>query len=81
MIVQFAKWGNSLALRVPHALVLEIGAAEGRSADISVRNGQLVVTPVDEMPSYDLAALLAGITEENVHGEVGTGHSVGNELA
>lgn len=81
MVVQFAKWGNSVALRVPQALLREISAAEGTAVDIAVKDGKLVVTPLDDTPRYDLAELLAGITDENRHGEMATGPAVGNEFA
>jgi antitoxin MazE len=80
MVVQFAKWGNSVAVRVPNALVRELGAAEGTTADISVENGRLVILPIDEQPHYELSDLLAGMTEENLHVETNTGSAVGNEF-
>lgn len=80
MIAAVAKWGNSLALRIPNAFAREISVREGVSVDISVTNGALLVRPVEEAHVYDLDALLCGITEENRHGEVATGKSVGNEF-
>jgi antitoxin MazE len=80
MVVQFAKWGNSVALRIPNAFARDIGAIEGKTADITVQNGKLVVTPVDG-PVYDLSVLVAGITEENRHGEVEGHNAVGEEFA
>ncbi|MER8694634.1 AbrB/MazE/SpoVT family DNA-binding domain-containing protein [Mesorhizobium opportunistum] len=80
MIAAVAKWGNSLALRIPTAFAREISVREGVSVDISVTNGVLLVRPVDDTPVYDLEALLCGITEENRHVEVATGESVGNEF-
>jgi antitoxin MazE len=80
MIVQFAKWGNSIALRIPTAYAKDLGATDGKSADIAVLDGKLIVTPV-EAPVYDLAELVAGITEENLHGETRTTAAVGNEFA
>jgi antitoxin MazE len=79
MVVQFAKWGNSLALRIPMAFAKDIGAVEGRCADISLQSGKLVITPV-ECPVYDLSELLAGVTDENMHGETSTAFAVGNEF-
>jgi antitoxin MazE len=78
MVVQFARWGNSIALRIPMAYAKDIGAAEGRCADISLRDGKLIITPV-ECPVYDLSELVAGITDENLHVETSTGSAVGNE--
>lgn len=35
--------GNSLALRVPKSLADEIGASEGKAAEMTVSNGKLVI--------------------------------------
>jgi antitoxin MazE len=80
MIVQFARWGNSIALRIPNAFAKELQASPGRCADLSIQNGALVVTPV-EAPRYTLDELLDGMTEENLHGEIATGPAVGNEFS
>lgn len=80
MIAAVAKWGNSLALRIPNAFAREISVTEGASVEISVANRTLIVRPVDETHVYDLDELLCRITEENRHGEVATGKSVGNEF-
>ncbi len=80
MIAHVAKWGNSLALRIPTAFARQISVTEGVSVDISVADGALVVRPIDEPDVYDLDALLAGITEENRHGEIAAGRSAGNEI-
>lgn len=80
MIVQFSKWGNSVALRIPKAFAQEIHARDGSVADLTLKNGKLIITPVDDTPVYDLNDLLAGITNENFHGETDTGSAVGNEF-
>ncbi len=80
MRTQFAMWGNSLALRIPHAYAREIEAFAGRSAEVTVRQGKLVIEPVDDMPVYDLDELLQGMTPEHLHGEVSTGQALGNEF-
>jgi antitoxin MazE len=79
MVVQYAMWGNSLALRIPSAFAKEIQAQPGRSADIAVLDGKLVVTPV-EVPVYTLDELLAGVTAENLHGESFAANPIGNEV-
>ena len=43
MRTKFVKWGNSLALRIPSAFAKEIGAAKGTPADMTVKNGTLVI--------------------------------------
>lgn len=80
MIAAIAKWGNSLALRIPAAFAREIEVSEGAAVDISVENGVLVVRPVEEAHVYDLDALLGQVSDGNRHGETPTGASVGNEF-
>ncbi|WP_439574917.1 AbrB/MazE/SpoVT family DNA-binding domain-containing protein [Phreatobacter sp.] len=79
MNMPITKWGNSLALRIPSSFAKEIGVGEGAIADLSVENGTLVVRPVAK-PAYDLAMLVSGITEANLHGETDTGYAAGNEI-
>ncbi len=72
------KWGNSLAVRIPQALAEEIRLAADEPVDLRVEGGRLLLTPVvEDTPSLD--ALLAGVTEENVHAEVDFGESQGLE--
>jgi antitoxin MazE len=80
MVVQFSKWGNSVALRIPNAFAKEIRAGVGTSADVTVQDGKLIVAPV-EIPVYDLAELVSRITDENRHGEISGHYAVGNEFA
>jgi antitoxin MazE len=76
----FSKWGNSIALRIPHGVAKELQVTEGSMAELQVKDGSLVVTPVTIVPRYDIDELVAAITPENVHGETGTGGAVGNEI-
>lgn len=79
MVVQFAMWGNSLALRIPSAYAKEIHAFAGREAEITVQNGRLVVEP-RKTPVYTLDGLLAGMTPENLHEEYNATAAVGEEF-
>lgn len=80
MIAKVAKWGHSLALRIPAPFAREVSVREGAEVDISVAGGVLVVRPVAESHVYDLDALVSQITEDNRHAEVETGHAVGQEF-
>jgi antitoxin MazE len=80
MKVAFLKWGNSLALRVPKAFAQEVGAAEGKPADLTVENGALVVKVVKKRRRYALEGLIDGITEENRHTASDWGAPRGNEV-
>jgi antitoxin MazE len=83
MKIEFLKWGNSLALRVPSAFAKEVGAREGRQADMTVENGALVVKIARtkrRRRRYSLEMLVDQITEENCHPETDWGPPVGNEV-
>jgi antitoxin MazE len=81
MKIEFLKWGNSLALRVPKAFAQEIGAAEGKRAELTVDNGALVVrVATKRRRRYALESLVNAINEENCHREVDWGPPRGNEV-
>jgi antitoxin MazE len=80
MKVEFLKWGNSLALRVPKAFAQEVGASEGKAAELTVENGALVVKVAKKRRRYSLESLLDGITEENKHAVSDWGTPRGNEV-
>ena len=72
------KWGNSLAVRIPHVLAVEAGIREGSEVAVCLDGGDIRVRP-SRAPEYRLVDLLAGVTPDNVHPEVPTGPSVGRE--
>ncbi|MBM3598063.1 MAG: AbrB/MazE/SpoVT family DNA-binding domain-containing protein [Alphaproteobacteria bacterium] len=78
MKTQLAKWGNSLAVRIPSAFAEEINAREGSEVEVSVSRGRLVIAPVHRR--YVLKDLVRGITQDNVHGETGWGKRRGREV-
>ena len=83
MKVKFLKWSNSLALRVLKAFAQEIGAVVGKTANMEVRDGKLVVEivrPNQRRRRYILEELVAGISPEDRHRELEWGPPVGNEV-
>lgn len=78
MTSQIQKWGNSLALRIPKAVAEQVGLKQSSEVEVSVQDGQIVIKPVPA-PRYDLAAMLAQITPENLHGETDWGAVQGRE--
>lgn len=78
MVAMVAKWGNSLALRIPQYIVKEIQITEGTEVELVVLDGNLVVKPKPRR-RYSLEELVAGITPENLHSEVESGSAVGHE--
>lgn len=79
MITNVAKWGNSLAIRIPQSLAKEICLTEQSEIDLSVVDGVIVMKP-RTIKSYSLDELIQGITPENLHGEIDSGTAVGNEI-
>jgi antitoxin MazE len=45
MKVQVAKWGNSTAVRLPKAVVEQLGLRSGMTVDVSVEDGKLLLVP------------------------------------
>lgn len=78
MKTKIAKWGNSLAVRVPQPFAEEVGLEEGREVDLSLVDGKLVLSPSRE--EWSLDRLVAGITKNNVHSEIDTGPPMGKEI-
>jgi antitoxin MazE len=78
MRAKVQKWGNSLAVRIPKAIAELVELADGREVELSVEEGKMIVQPARKR-RYTLDELVAGITDENRHDEIGTGPSVGNE--
>ena len=78
MRVHIRKWGNSLALRIPKPFAVEASLAQGSPVDLVLEDGRLVIQPVEDS-EYDLAELLAQVTDANRHSEIDTGASVGRE--
>ncbi len=79
MVGNVAKWGNSLAVRIPQHLAKEIGLSDGAEVEIGLSDGNLTIKP-RKQKQYSLDELIAGITPTNRHREIDTGISVGEEV-
>ncbi|MFQ4137663.1 AbrB/MazE/SpoVT family DNA-binding domain-containing protein [Nodosilinea sp. PGN35] len=79
MVATVARWGNSLAVRIPQHVVKEIQLAEGVEVDLLIVDGSLVIKPRNRR-RYCLEELVSAITSENLHAEVESGAAVGNEV-
>ena len=78
MKTRVQKLGNGLAVRILKPIAAQLGLANQSAVEFSLRGTELVITPVKH-PDLKLSDLLAGVTEENLHGEIDTGTSVGKE--
>lgn len=78
MTVTVAKWGNSLAVRIPAAEAAKAAIKEGDEVDLTASaKGHLIVKKVRKDINFD--SLYAQITPENFHPETDWGQSVGSE--
>jgi len=73
------KWGNSLALRLPHSMAADLQLKEGATVTMTVEDHSLVVKP--SRKRYRLADLLAQMGgKKKKHPEVDWGKPEGDEV-
>lgn len=79
MAVQLVKkWGNSPAVRIPAAIMESAHLSLNQAVNVRAHNGTVIIESAT--PSYDLDALLAGITPENRPLEADFGIPQGKEM-
>lgn len=67
MSVKIQKWGNSLGVRIPKAVIEKVNLSENSEVEIESKNGTIVIFPAKV--GYSLDALLERITKSNLHSE------------
>lgn len=72
------QWGNSLGIRLPQAIVQQVGWQEGSVLAIAIEDNKIILSPAK--PKYTLDELLKDVTPEMQHDEVDWGEPVGEEL-
>ena len=77
MKTNLARWGNSLAVRLPKDVTEALHLAEGAPLDIKVENGALLLRPTQ--PRYRLKDLLHGVTPRRMRGAWSWGPDKGRE--
>jgi len=75
MKTRVAKWGNSLAVRIPHSVTKALPLLEGSSVDVSIENDEVVLRKT----KVTLEDLLAQVKPEHLHDETDVGGPVGRE--
>ena len=78
METRIGKWGNSLALRIPQPMAVQVGLSVDAAVELTPRGEELIITLIKQ-PRTQLEDLLSGVTESNRHGEVDSGPSLGGE--
>jgi len=78
MKTQLAKWGNSLAVRIPKPVAAAAKLKAGDDLEVDVdKSGSVSIRKPKLRPT--LEELVDGITPENRHGETDWGNPVGKE--
>ena len=67
MSVKIQKWGNSLGIRIPKAVVKKVKLRENSEVEIESKNGTIVIFPAQKQ--YSLDVLLDQISKNNLHRE------------
>ncbi|HXY47856.1 MAG TPA: AbrB/MazE/SpoVT family DNA-binding domain-containing protein [Terriglobales bacterium] len=79
MKAQMVKWGNSLAVRIPKAVVEKARLKEGDSLEVeAAAEGLVELRRPARVPT--LAQLVSQITRENRYAEISTGAEVEKEV-
>jgi antitoxin MazE len=78
MQVLVKKWGNSASVRIPAAVMEAAKLSVDQPVDIREEAGRVIIEPIRE-PAFNLADLLAAVTDENIHDEMDFGAPVGKE--
>jgi antitoxin MazE len=73
---RIVKWGNSLAVRIPKAIVEALHLRAGDSLVIEASRGRIEL----RRSAPTLSELVAGVTPENCFGEIEWGPNVGKEI-
>lgn len=79
MQVHFEKTGDLLTVSIPAPVATASNIQAGSLADLTLVDGKIIIALTPD-PVYTLDELLAGVTEENKHGEISTGQAVGKEV-
>jgi antitoxin MazE len=71
------KWGHSLGIKIPNALVRNKTLKDGASVEVIDTENGILIYPKQRSA---LSEMLDNVTMENIHREIETGDAVGNEI-
>lgn len=79
MTTKISTWGNSLGLRLPKSLLIELGLSAGSEIHLySDADGKIILDPVRKTPS--LKEMLKNVNPKNLHPEYWTDVPQGREI-
>jgi antitoxin MazE len=84
MKAKLARWGNSLALRLPADVVRDFGLREGQSVELTPKNPTIEISTerrhVNGIPVYTIEELVADMKPENEPDLLDWGPDRGSEI-
>jgi len=66
MLMTIKKWGNSLATRIPKAVVESVNLRLDQEVDVEAVNGKIIITPITKKKEYKLEELLGQCKPESM---------------
>lgn len=79
LLVTIKKWGNSVSVRIPRAIMKSLNLNVGNQIDIKEEDGRIVIAPI-KADRFTLEDLLLGVTTENLHTRIDFGVASGKEV-
>lgn len=77
MKTQIGRWGNSLAIRIPKYIAEELELTVNGEVDCQLKDGVLIVQPINKLSKYTLQELIAQELEKDP--EIEWGEAMGEE--
>jgi antitoxin MazE len=74
---KIARWGNSLAVRIPQDAAQALGLTEGSEVSVTMKGQTLAIRRMRRTITLD--ELLQGVTPKSAGGEIDAGPPVGRE--
>ncbi|KAA9218303.1 MULTISPECIES: AbrB/MazE/SpoVT family DNA-binding domain-containing protein [Aerococcus] len=73
------KWGNSSAIRLPKQLLEELNLSQGDKLDYQVKDGQLIIKKITEVPELTVKDLFENYDGDPVNEKPQLFEQKGNE--
>jgi antitoxin MazE len=79
MQVLVKKWGNSASVRIPASVMEAAQLKLDQPVDVREEDGRIIIEAIKPV-AYDIANLIAAITDDNMHAPIDVGSAVGREI-
>lgn len=72
------KWGNSLGIRLPKAVVAQLHLADNSEVEMRIKENRIIITSA--APEYTLKGLVDKVSRKNIHEVAATGSPAGQDI-